>query len=555
VIHFAASFGSEILRSSRETYPLMFRSINRRNFLAGAFVATPLARLLHTFMPEEVKNSRTETTLELRKRTALVQSQRPLASMASNGDERVFPNRIGCYAKGLLQNQYGEVQPAAYDALLSAIKSGRYVDFEGLPRGGGRRLSNPQAAFAFHLEGGDPHTFDVPPAPSITSQAASHETSELYWQALCRDVAFRNYKTSQIVAQAAKHLGTTPSNVFRGSTKGDLTGPYVSQFLLKSVPYGSGRVDQRYWVPNQETDFMATSSEFSQIQSGIPPWREATYDPTPRYIRNGRDLAEYVHYDFAYQAYLNAALILVNSSPKSVLNCNQFKSAANPYRYSTVEDGFVTFGSAEVTDWLGRVTTAALKAAYFQKWMVHRRVRPEALGGLIHQSRMNIRKYPVPSSLLESEAVSTVFSRTGTYLLPQAYPEGCPLHPSYPSGHAAIAGACSIILKACFDGLMLLPACVEPSADGLSLVPCPDYSPTVEDEINKLAFNIAMGRNWAGIHYRSDNVAGLRLGEDVAISILQDLACTYTEDFRGFLFTRIDGTSIHITPQGEVIAS
>jgi hypothetical protein len=168
-------------------------------------------------------------------------------------------------------------------------------------------------------------------------------------------------------------------------------------------------------------------------------------DPTRRYIRNGRDLAEYVHYDFAYQSYLSAALILINSGPRSILNCNQFKSGNNPYRYSTVEEGFVTFGPAEVTDWLGRVTTAALKAAYFQKWLVHRRVRPEAPGGLIHQTRLKIQKYPVHPSLVESEAVNAVFSRTGSYLLPQAYPEGCPFHPSYPSGHAAIAGGRSAV--------------------------------------------------------------------------------------------------------------
>ena len=146
-----------------------------------------------------------------------------------------------------------------------------------------------------------------------------------------------------------------------------------------------------------------------------------------------------------------------------------------------------------------------------------------------------------------------MYSRTSSYLLPQAYPEGSPLHPSYPSGHATIAGACSAVLKACFDGSMLLPGCVEPSADGLSLTTRKNYSPTVGDEIDKLAFNIAMGRSWAGIHYRSDTDAGLRLGEDVGISILQDLAGTYTEDFKGFSFKRLGGVQVHITPQGEAI--
>jgi len=185
--------------------------------------------------------------------------------------------------------------------------------------------------------------------------------------------------------------------------------------------------------------------------------------------------------------------------------------------------------------------------------MVHRRVRPEALGGLIHYTRTGARSYPIASTLLDSPAVAATFSRTGTYLLPQAYPEGCPLHPSYPAGHATVSGACSVVLKALFNEEMLLPGCVTPSPDGLSLLPCSGYAPTVGAEVDKLAFNIALARNWAGIHYRSDDTAGLRLGEEVAISILQDLAGTYTEDFKGFSFRRIDGTKVHITPQGEVM--
>ena len=529
----------------------------RRSFLAGALVAAPVMQSFSLAAPEVAEeptyNSRTRAAFEMRKKAALNQSQRPDVEMVANGDEDSLPYRIGCYAKGLPQNQYGEVDPAAYNALLAAIKSGKHSDFERLPRSGGRKLNNPQSGFTFQMEGGDSHTFAIPPAPSIASEAASLETSELYWQALCRDVSFLDYDKSPLIRQTAKNLGVPAHAVFRGPTKGDLAGPYVSQFLLKPIPIGSSKIDQRYRVPVAGTEFMTTIPEWSQIQAGFPPWRQATYDPAPRYIRNGRDLAEYVHYDFPYQAYLNAALILINSGPTSILNCNQFKSPNNPYRYSTVEEGFVTLGAAEVTDWLGRVTTAALKAAYCQKWMVHRRLRPEALGGLIHQTRTGSRKYPIHSTLVASEAVDAVFSRTGSYLLPQAYPEGCPLHPSYPAGHAAIAGACSVVLKVCFDGSMLLPGCVEASADGLTLEARTDYSPAVGEEIDKLAFNIAMARNWAGIHYRSDAIAGLKLGEDVSISILQDLARNYTEDFKGFSFVRMDGTKVRITPQAEVI--
>lgn len=530
----------------------MSNHFSRRQFFGGALAIAPLVRRLRIPRLGEPLNPRSAAACELRERCAHEQSKRSAASMTTNGDESSFPDWTACYAKGLPQNRLGDVQPTAYAALLKATESGKHADFERIPRGGGRKLSNPQSAFTFHLEGGDPHSFEIPPPPSVTSSTAANETSELYWQALCRDVPFSSYESSPVVGAAAKNLGATPKTVFRGSTKGDLAGPYISQFLLKPIPFGSGKIEQLYRVPVEGSDFMTTLAEWSQIQSGFPPWRQVSYDPTPRYIRTGRDLAEYAHYDFAYQAYLSAALILINSGPASVLNCNQFKSAGNPYRYSTVEEGFTTFGPAEVVDWLGRVTTAALKAAYYQKWVVHRRLRPEALGGLIHKTRAGVQPYPIHSSFLESEGVTAVFSRTGSYLLPQAYPEGCPLHPSYPAGHAAIAGACATVLKACFDSEMLLPGCVEPDPEGLKLIPCSKYSPTVADEVNKLAFNIAMGRNWAGIHFRSDAMAGLQLGEEVGISILQDLARTYTEEFKGFSFKRFDGTETHITPKDQL---
>ena len=102
---------------------------------------------------------------------------------------------------------------------------------------------------------------------------------------------------------------------------------------------------------------------------------------------------------------------------------------------------------------------------------------------------------------------------------------------------------------------MLLPACVVPNQEGTSLLPCPDYAPTVGAEIDKLAFNVALARNWAGIHFRSDDDAGIRLGEDVAISVLQDLVQTYTENFKGLSFTRIDGTAVHVSPRGEVMTA
>ena len=57
------------------------------------------------------------------------------------------------------------------------------------------------------------------------------------------------------------------------------------------------------------------------------------------------------------------------------------------------------------------------------------------------------------------------------------------------------------------------------SSDGLSLMPCDGLALSVGGEINKLAFNVAMGRNFAGIHYRSDMMAGFRLGEGAPLVV------------------------------------
>jgi hypothetical protein len=192
---------------------------------------------------------------------------------------------------------------------------------------------------------------------------------------------------------------------------------------------------------------------------------------------------------------------------------------------------------------------------WYAKWFVHRALRPEDFGGLVHMSKTRKAAYPLNSDVLNSAAPAMAYRNTGTYFLPQAYPEGCPQHPSYAQGHASIAGACATILKAAFDGDAPFAALtngeiVTADENGLSLVPYTgsDASQlTVNNEINKLASNIGLGRNFAGIHWRSDCTAGLILGEAVALSILGDQRNVYAgEDFAGFTITKFDGTTITV---------
>jgi hypothetical protein len=110
-----------------------------------------------------------------------------------------------------------------------------------------------------------------------------------------------------------------------------------------------------------------------------------------------------------------------------------------------------------------------------------------------------------------------------------------------------VAGACVTILKALFDESYVLPNPVVATADGSALVPYtgPDAGQlTVGGELNKLAANIGVGRNIAGVHWRSDYVESLKLGEALAISVLKDQRLTHGETFDGFTFTKFDGTKI-----------
>ena len=128
----------------------------------------------------------------------------------------------------------------------------------------------------------------------------------------------------------------------------------------------------------------------------------------------------------------------------------------------------------------------------------------------------------------------------------QLYPEGCPTHPSYPAGHAAIAGACVTILKAFFDERRAIPNPMVAGSDGTALVPWQGAPLTVGGELDKLAANIALSRNTAGVHYRSDGLAGLQLGEAVAIDILRDLRATLPEQVDTFTFARFDGGNARV---------
>ncbi|MEM8831142.1 MAG: vanadium-dependent haloperoxidase [Cyanobacteria bacterium P01_G01_bin.19] len=524
---------------------------------------------------------------QIREDAAELAFLRTPAVQLSNGEETDYRNSnnqlnfIANHTKGLPHDSNGFVEPAAYIRLLTALTSCDPIDFENIPLGPDplpagrtlRRFANPQAGAAFDLEGPDGPSLTIPPAPRIDGAENSAEMGELYWMALLRDVNFSDYDTNPTVAMAIDSLnneftdfrGPSPvsaENLFRGFTPGDLVGPYISQFLLRGnaieglppggggnvedgfIQFGTLLIDQRQRTVMPGIDFMTGFPQWLDVQNGLDPASAGivdAFDSTRRFIRNGRDLGNYVHFDRLYQAYLNAGLLLLGMEAPFDLG--------NPYLPLRTQNqqGFATFGGDHILTLLTEVTTRALKAVWYQKWFVHRRLRPEAFGGLISLSMMGTPIPQIDSEILNSSVLGQVQDMTGTYLLPMLFPEGSPMHPAYGAGHATVAGGCVTMLKAFFAEFYVLP---EPyfvaNADGTALDTYSGSEPlTVGGELNKLAANISIGRNIAGVHWRTDYTESVRLGEAIAIGILEEQAATYNEN-QFFTLTKFDGETIRI---------
>src|SRR6266851_3605019 len=521
--------------------------------------------------PGSVGSERALASYEVREQAARSETEVPIPNQITNGDEQRYQsqNYIGNFSKGLKHNLFGEVIPNAYRDLLNALDEGTAAALEKkVMLGGSTKLVNCLAGLAFDLEGTDSHQLKISPFPKLASQDLADQAIELYWMALCRDVNFTQYETHSTAQDAAAELSSlkefkgprsngsvTAQTLFRGFTADDLIGPYVSQFLLKKFSYGPYAMNGLISVALPGDDYLTTEAKWLANQSGQPPSEVNQIDQKPRAIRNGRDLATYVHTDpnaGLFMSFYNAGIFLFeNGAP---LNPgNPYRAAGGGY---TKQSPFGTFGVPFFLGLIGEAATRAFKAAWYAKWFVHRALRPDQYGGLVHWTKTGRKKggYPIHSDILNSTALANVFANKGTYFLPQAYPEAGPQHPSYPSGHATMAGACATILKAAFDGTSTFDKLIDPtivvaSEDGLSLkethLDPGDF--TVNGEINKLASNIGQGRDFAGIHWRSDAEWGMRLGEAAAISLLRDQNNNYPgEKFEGFTMTKFDGITVTV---------
>jgi hypothetical protein len=554
----------------------------------GTLGAEPLLGLGQTVVtiPNDADNAPTRANAAYNYRMRMARAEKiNIGTQRGNGDETRFTDRSGNYSKALLHDALGIPNAAACLSLHRAMSTGKSSDFDniliGTPGGGGNsKLNGPQVALAFDLQGLDSHATVIPPAPSVASAQTAADAVEHYWGALLRDVPFTEYPTNPLVAQAVADMNrmsflaspansqfpypVTPTNLFRGQfTRGDgnVKGPYLSQFMVQPTFFGAQPLSRQYqtFLPASAggSDYMTTVGEYQLVQNGGDSGRSIAYDQTLRFIRNGRDLAAYTRVDVLFQEYFVAFLVLagLRAAP----------NPGNPYNNSTTEKAFGTMGEPDCAATLAEMATRALKAAWYHKWIKDLRLRPEEYGALVHARKTNANPMPQAAAALHPDVLNSavlpiINSNYGSYLLPQAFPEGSPTHPCYPTGHGTVGGACITALKFFFNGRQKLRPLLTaagrdvyvPSADGLSLNTYAGSDANdldINGELNKLAHNISFGHGiHSGIHFRSSTYWSILLGEQVALSVLQDRAESYNEPFT-ISITKFDGTTATITNQ------
>lgn len=401
--------------------------------------------------------------------------------------------------------------------------------------------------------------------------------------------------------------------VFRGSSPGVDNGPYVSQFLWIGnkatdkndkvcrdhedglISYGPQVINQRVPIADEKDDYMQTWKEWLDVQDG---YRVQGCGPgqklnsKTRFICTPRDLATYVHVDALYQAYLNATLILLGMGTPFDRSFAKLSGMRNMYKpgddkgVSLNAGGFALWGGPHILTLVTEVATRALKAVRYQKFNNHLRLRPEALAGRITRAAELEKEFPGLCGCLTDMKIDLKHTlkeinshncddkdipKGHNCLLPMAFAEGSPMHPTYGAGHATVAGACTTIVKAFFDTGTVLgvnadadddckcgsigffpkiseAVCYEPDKGGHKLIRktvegCPL---TLEGELNKLAANISIGRNMAGVHYFSDYYDSLRMGEEIAIGMLEEQALCYPTDDFVLTVPTFDGKQVRI---------
>ena len=456
----------------------------------------------------------------------------------------------GVFSKGFPHPNMKDPSGPAYSQFVNALKNRNWSDIQNI-NNTYKKIVDSYCITDYELVGMYKSCFSIEQSPSPISEKAAAELIEVYNMAVARDVNILDWDSSPVIANVLTSLNLVKNNLdgpmengnitantlFRGPTPGDLAGPYVSQFLYYPITLGAFTLTQKYISPEVGKDYLRDINQFIDIWNG---GSTGTVTPGPkRYLMSIRDCTSYIHADQMWQPFYMAATILQNMGV----------SLSNPVVNRTGSK-FINLGPIDLFSTMVEAAKLAMNATWCYKYN-QLRLRPEEMAYQVHLKKTEDTGLNFPESLLSNPVLNTIYNIDGktNYLMPQAYPEGAPAHPSFPSGHATLAGSMTTIMKAFFKTDSKKIRALVPTSDGSDLVNYLVNGQPVDldinDELDKLASNCAIFRNFAGIHYRTDAEDGILLGEKVAIQLLEEYVKRYTTSVK-FTLKKRDGTVIEI---------
>jgi len=145
---------------------------------------------------------------------------------------------------------------------------------------------------------------------------------------------------------------------------------------------------------------------------------------------------------------------------------------------------------------IGWAVSEVSPSAFACKWS-QGRARPESVAWAVQNGELEAPQY------IKDKVAQLEMTRPEDFT---AYEEGCPKHPSWPAMHSAASSA------------------------SLYLAVLLDLTPEQIAETRRLDYSVATFRSLAGVHYDTDNRAGLALGQEVIAKQLPEVLKRFGAD-------------------------